>query len=333
MKKTTSLCFSKDGLLNSDAVSYLLQKDIDTVIFFTDGSSEAYDHLLNFDIDILSGKAQFMGLGKTPLYELRVVQTDNTLSKPHYVYSEEIRMKWICSKICTHYLTLSISDITSQTKTQVELDNVQTELVCYLAYKLWTALRVAEDRLLFPAIVIDRLTRWTYSLTPQTIDIPVLRKEIGLNSLDYDLDTDLLSITVGEDVFSVKLSVLNAFYSAHILPLFNTIFGRRLRISVLLTSDTGTQYDQGDVSYGELGRMVDEMQHYAKQKIISAESAMDPEDLLAFAKRVKINNDSCLWPTPSQSFKDFVTESRSELVRENMSDNDNHTDYLEEELA
>ena len=328
MKRTTSLCFSKDGLINPESIKYLSNKDIDTVVLFSDGSKDAYDYMRNFDFTSIINKVSYIGVGKTPLYEMRVIHPDSTLSKPHYVYSEDVRTKWICSKICAHHIKVNISDITSQSKTQVHLDHIQTELMCYLAYKLWVALKAAEDRLCFPAVVIDKMTRWTYSLTPETIDIKLLRKEVGLKSLDYNSVTDLLSVSLGEDIFSVKLSVLNAFYTECILPLFNAIYGRRLRIQISFRGSEGQLCDSVDISYGELGRIVEEMHVYAREKKISSDTPIDPEDLLAFAKKVKIDEESCLWPTHNQSIKNFIETNQNMFMR----DNDNHHQSSDESL-
>lgn len=321
MKKTTSLCFSPTGLLNPEAIHVVESKGIDTLVLFGDGSQAAYEHMREFAAAQASNPlTPHLALGRTPLYDLRVVGTDGTLSRPNYVHSEDMKLKWICAKIATPSLHISISDMTSQTTTWVELDVKQTELVTYLACRLWSMMLEAESRLCFPATVIDRLTRYTWSLTPTTIDIPLLRKESGLDSLDYNSQTDLLSIIVANDIFSVKLSVLNAFYGEFILPLFNSIYGRRLRIQVSVAGATGQFCEPVDMSYGDLGRLVEDMKSYAKEQKITADTPMDADDLLAYAKKVKVNEESCLWPTAHQTIGDLLVKSHDILVRTDSSD-------------
>lgn len=322
MKKTTSLCFSQTGLLNPESLDYAEAKQIDTIGLFCDGSEAAYQHMCNF-IAVQSAKFPTwnFGLGRTPLYDLRVVGVDGTISKPHYVHSEDMKFKWVCAKIATPSLNISISDITKETATWVDLDANQTELITYLACRLWLMMLEAETRLCFPATVIDRLTRYTWSLTPETINIKTLREESGLESLDYNVQTDLLSVVVANDIFSVKLSVLNSFYKEFILPLFNSIYGRRLRIQVSVAGATGQFCEPVDMSYGDLGRLVEDMKSYAKEQRITADNSMDADDLLAYAKKVKVNEESCLWATEEQTLGDILIESHDVFVHPNASNN------------
>lgn len=333
MKTTTSLCFSSEGLLNPESVNFLLGKEVDTVVFFTDGSDAAYQQMRNFDISLIQDKVKYFAIGKLPLYDMRVVDTDGSLSKPHYVATEDIKIKWICSKICPHYVKISISDITSQSETQVQLDVQQTEVVCYLAYKLWSMMLQAEDRLCFPAIVIDRMTRWTYQLTPETIDIKYLKSKINLETLEYNSVTDQLSVSIGEEVFSVKLSVLNSFYGEFILPLFNSIFGRRLRILVSVAGNTGQFCEPVDMSYGELGRLIEELRSFTKETPINNSNPMTAQDLLTFAKKVKINEESCIWKRDNQPLLEFFDNNLSILVRERPSDDNTNESNLKECIA
>lgn len=330
MKTTTSLCFSSEGLLNPESVNFLLSKEVDTVVFFTDGSEAAYQQMCNFDVSNVQDKIKHFAIGKLPLYDMRVISPDGSLSKPNYVINEDVKIKWICSKICPHYLKISISDITSQSETQVQLDTQQTELVCYLAYQLWSMMLQAEDKLCFPAIVIDRMTRWTYQLTPETIDIKYLKNKINLETLEYNSVTDLLSVSIGEEVFSVKLSVLNSFYGEFILPIFNSIFGRRLRILVSVSGSTGQFCDPVDMSYGELGRLIEDLRSFTKETPINSSTPMDAQDLLTFAKKVKINEESCIWKKGDQTFLEFFDSNLSILVRECSDHNNTNKSNFEE---
>lgn len=331
MKETTSLCFNSDGLINTKSIDFILNNDVHNVVLFSDGSEAAYRHIRDFDVSQFTHKPISFGLGKTPLYEMRVIRPDGIISEPNYIYSEDVRIKWICSRICPYFIKLNISDISSKSNTQAELPHEQTEVVCYLAYRLWTLLKVAEDRLCFPAVVIDRMTRWTYTLTPNTIDIPLLQKEVGLSSLNYNPMTDLLTVMVGEEEFSVKLSVLNAFYGSHILPMFNSIYGRRIRIMATVVGSHGQNSDPVNMTYGELGRVVEEMSVFAKTKKITWDNPIDAQDLLAFAKKVKINDESCHWLPGQVALKDFVVHVRDDLVRLNADNDTDDEDYSVEE--
>lgn len=318
MRKSTSLCFSSQGLINTESLAFLEGRDVDTIVVFGDGSEEAFDHICNFDYKALfdTTNVRRVGVGKTPLYDLRAIHPDGSLSKPHYVANNNLKIQWICANICAPYMTLSVSDITSQSETQVELDSKQTELMCYAAYDLWQVMRQVENQLCFPAAVIDRLIRFTYSLRPNTIDIPLLRKESGLSTLDYNQLTDLLSIVIADDIFQVKLSLLDELYGKYILPKFNEINGRRMRIRLSIKATTGKFSDPVDTSYGELGRIVEEMKSSARETKITPDCPMEEADLLAFAKKVRINDDSCIWLSGQHSIPAEIKALHDDLVHE-----------------
>jgi hypothetical protein len=316
MKKSTSLCFSATGLINTESLAFLQNKDVDTVVIFGDGSEEAFDQVKEFDYDQLfhTTSVTKVAIGRTPLYDLRAIHPDGSLSKPHYVGNNDLKTRWICANVCAPYLALSISDITSQSDTQVELDLRQTELMCYASYKLWQLMRQVEEELCFPAAVINRLITFTYSLKPNTIDIPQLRQQSGLSTLEYNPNTDLLAITVADDIFQVKLNLLDEFYGRYILPLFNEINGRRMRIRVSIKGTTGKFSEPVDSSYGELGRIVEEMMSSTRETMITPDCPMENDDLLAFAKKVKVNDESCIWLAKDKPVPEEIDRYRDALV-------------------
>ena len=325
IKKTTSLCFTKDGIINPAGLRYISDNpDVNTIVLFGDGSQDALHHICEFGSNpVLSlPKIRRVGIGRTPAYDLRVLSSDGSASKPHYVFSEDAKTQWLCAKVAAPHMQIYLSDFTSQSETQAQLDQKRAETVCYVAHKLWSLLLVAEDRLCFPAVVIDRMTRWTYRLTPETIDIDLLRKETGLSTLSYNSTTDLLSVTVGGEEFVIKLSVLQEVYGSLILPFFNTILGRRLRISVAITGNGGHVSEPTDMSYGELGRIVEGMKIYTKEQRISVTDPMLPQDLLAFAKKVKIDDESCFWVDSGETLETTIEKHISKLLSGNLH-NDN----------
>jgi hypothetical protein len=315
MKNHRNLCFTKDGLLNPDAVTFITnQPSINTVLFILDGSLQAFHHLMNFDRDALGSNIEYWGISKTPLYELRVIGDKGALSLPHYVYTHSDRVQWLCSEIASPHLDIAVSDIQSTSNTTASLDLKQKNLVCYAAYKLWGLMLQAEHHLVFPAAVIDAMTRWTYSLTANTIDVAQLRQMSGLETLNYHSGSDMLSVEVSGDTFDVKLSVLNDFYGKIILPEFNKALGRRLRLQVSVMGDNAQWNDPQDMSYGELGQVIDSMEFYTQQKMITSDAPLAPDDLIAFARKLKIDDESCLWQKPSQPFNEFLEEHKLFLV-------------------
>lgn len=318
MVKVVNLIFSGAGVLNPSQIKVINgESDPVDVIIFGDGSSAAFSQIEEFakKNDLLPNKVNKFGLGLSPLYDLRVINRSGEVSLPNYVYDYDTKVKWFCAQIAAPHLEILLSDVTSISQTQVKVDDDLKTTICYKSYTLWKMLQVIESQLDFPAVVIDKMTRWTQKLTPNTIDIDLLRKETGIESLDYNSTSDLLSIVVNDDIHTVKLSLLNDVYKNIILRQFNALFGRRLRISVSIINSSGVLTDPVDVSYGELGRIIDGMDIYTKVTTITDSSPMKPQDLIAFVKRVEINEHTCIWVEPGQSLLASIQSNKDQLVR------------------
>jgi hypothetical protein len=315
MKSTRSLCFSGKGLVNGDNLTYIHDNAIEQVIVFTDGSLDAYDQIQKYDYNSLPPSVRRVGFGRLPMYEVRVVRTGGDISFPHYVINEETYRQWLCSEVAGRFITINIRDISTASSTKVELETKQTETVCFIAYNLWDAMLIAEERLSFPASIIDGLSAHTYHLTRETMHIEKLREELGVSSLEYVRSLDQLSVEVGGDIFTVKLSILNALYGELILPIFNSIYGRRYRIEVTVSGATGDLSTPTEMSYGDLGRLVHELETFAKKRLIHEHDPIATDDLIAFAKKVVVNDASCFWPGQNQSIFDAIKDHFSDFVR------------------
>lgn len=324
MKKSTSLCFTNTGLVNPHSLKFIRNKDyIDTVILFGDGSEEALEQIKAFqNNDIFdTGTIKHVGICKTPKFEMRVDNGDGVLSDPHYLYEQDSKDKWFCGKVASPHFSIAISDVTSPNGTQTVLDREAKEALCFLAHRMWSIMLMVEERLAFPASAIDLMTKWSYNLTPQTIDIELLRKETGLSTLEYNDQTDLLSVEIAGDIFFVKLSVLNETYGTLILPLFRSLKGRRLVISVALHGSSGELSEYTEMTYGQLGRIIETMRVYIRERKIDKDNLIPKDDLLEWAKRVKPNDESCIWVEPGSSISETVETYREEFVFDSVVDN------------
>lgn len=309
MKKSASLCFTKDGIANPNSLEYLEQNpEITTLALFGDGSLEAFDHIEAFNDHALMAPGRFerVGIAHTPLFEMRIAKPDGELSKPHYLYDHPSKDKWLCAKVVAPRLHIAVSDIASQSGTQADLSASEVEAVCHRSLTMWSLLQNVEERLCFPAAAIDSLMRWTYSLTPKTIDIEKLREDAGLPTLDYNTSTDILSITILDELFCVKLSLLNEIYGKFILPFFNRHNGRRLRFMVSVAHNGVPLSEPTNMSYGQIGKTVVDMRSWVKETTIDQTNPLNAKDLIEFASKVKINDDSCVWLGEGQTLKDLV---------------------------
>jgi hypothetical protein len=314
MMTTTSICFTRKGVLNPEAAGVFTDKDLSTLVVFSDGSEAAYEHICSYDFSQLITNNVRLAVAKVPMWDLRVLNQEGKPSQPNYVFSDQNKADWFATNICAPLINIAVSDITSKSATKVQVTKEQVALICDMSLRFWQMLKVAEDHLAFPAIAIDALTRQSRSLTRETIDVPVLRKETGLQSLDYDPRTDMLSLEILGDLFTVKLSVIDKFFRSHILPFFNKYQGRRYRLEVSILGMTDLADGGQAMSYGELGRNLDQLKSMVRETRIGDVSPMDPVDLLAYAKKVPVHAESCRFWQKSQTISDFFRQHHDILV-------------------
>jgi hypothetical protein len=292
MKTSASICYTREGLYNPEAFAYVNDNSIQELVLFTDGSEEAFSFMCE---DILKGDKfsdKKIGLGKTPLYELRVINHEGNLSSPNYVYDDTVRLKWICAKVCSPHLEINLYKTPESFE---EMSRSQIDNITYMSYRLYNLINSAEDRLAFPAVILDKLAPHTYYLTPETMDIKKVREKTGLTNLEYSSQTNLLSIDILGDAFVVSLKTLNDLYGELILPFFNKLYGRKFKMDVKVRNNPSYPNEFIRMTYWELGRLIEEMRIGSSERRITSTSLIDPSDLIKFAKKVRINETSCLW--------------------------------------
>jgi hypothetical protein len=315
MKTTRSLCFTNQGLVNPTSLSYIRDNNVEIVALISDGSEAAFQHMLNFHPATLPSTVQQVGIGRVPMYELRVVMSDGKLSLPHYVGSEKIYREWLSKEVAARYVRITIWDISNTNSSKVELDESATEAMCLMAYSLWSTILIAEERLSFPAAIIDRLATHTYFLQKSTMNIKLLREEIGVKSLDYNEADDTLSVEVAGDIYTIKLSLLHTTFIELILPMFNAMYGRRYRIQAAILGDTDKISEPSEMSFGDLGRVIHELEGFVRRRLITRDNPIDASDLVEFAKKVEVNDESCFWPEADQSIAATLQYYHDDIVR------------------
>lgn len=323
----TSLCFTPAGLITPPATS---TDTIQNLVLFGDGSAEAIDRMRDPEIQTLvdSLDAKHLYICRTPLYEMRVRHQDNQVSQPHYVFTEADRIRWFCAKVAAPHFEILLSTANSKTTTQVKLDKENTEAICYIAYNLWQLIEQVSDRLCFPALALERMMLSTFYLHPQRMNIEALREATGLSALEYHHATETLQICVGEEVFTVKISLLNDLYGDLILPYFRKFRGHRVGLEVAVASMGSHTLKAGMQSFseplamslGELGSIISAMEIYASYRKIEAESPLEPGDLKAFAKHVRIDSESCFTVEEGETIADALDRLSPLLVRANAND-------------
>lgn len=312
MNRSTLLCFTHHGLVNPETL--VTHRDQQSVLLVGDGSNAAYQHMVNFDIHQMAATPGRVGVIKTPRYEVRSFSPRKDLSHPVYFWDPQTKDQWFCAEIAAPYFRIQLSDYTSQSRTVALLSDKSLKRVCYLAYQLWQLLLTVEERLLFPAAMLDKLCRYTFSLTRERIDIPVLRQETGCQSLDYDSNSDILSMVLAGEPFEIKLSLLDEIYGQLILPFFNRIYGRRLRIQAAIVQESGYVSEFQDITYGHLGQLITQLERWITTKTVSDSDPIGADDLILFATHVRVSDDSCVWAHDTTTLSSTIRAMYGDLV-------------------
>ena len=306
MKDSTSLCFTKDGLINPSAINFMHENATPTVVMFCDGSKDGLRRIVDYKFE----RPDFVtkvGLAKSPLYELRVIGQDKKLSNPHYVYDEDTRQKWLCAKVAAPHLKLYMRATRSRGGSLLPVGRKETESVCYLASKLWNMILKVEEHLAFPAVFIERLISHTHYLDPRTMNMKKLQSLFGSERIEYH-GSKMLNLTVGDQLFAVGLKSLNRIYDEMVLPLYRDLQGRRIEWFYNFDNEIAKTMLPEPISIGLLGRLVEEMRSRCSEKIISDRRPIAAEDLVLFSKKVDISEDICLWESELTSIKGLATQ-------------------------
>ena len=322
MKTIGSICFTAEGVANPEALEYIKNNQIDSVVLFGDGTQEALVHMSEFDTKSLPTHVKRVGVGRTPIYEMRVHNADGTPSSPSYFYDRDVQIRWICTKVCAPHMEIHVCDISSTSCTQVLLDKDSTADICYVGYKFWSLLQVVESRFVFPAVMLDALSKFTYFLTPKTMDVYKLRKLTNVESLNYSHDSDILSFSIRDDIFTIKMSVLNETYGNIILPYLRKIGGRKLRISVTVKDFPNLNGTKDNLTISSLGNLVDDMRLGCSQKNVCVSTPIEASDLILFAKKVKIDDETCIWLDETKTVSDIIWSKPMEFNRGHHIDDD-----------
>jgi len=311
MTQTHRLCFGRTGLLNPEVLHAVRSQDAPvSLALFGDGSLEALRQIQTFTLDPLFTNLNLdrIGIGHLPI-AMRVLGQDGIRSQPHFLFSDDMKAKWICNQIASPRLELTLYSATSKAGTKVRLDKKQKDAVCLMAYELWQCLLTAEEQLRFPAAIIDALSRYTYQLSPDIIREETLREILGLVDVSYNRATDMLMVGLQGETFTVKLRVLNDVYGSVILPKFNKLQGRKMRLLVSIKGAREVHSEEVEMGFGELGRLIDSMAQFVEETPVSVDDPMPEEDLLQFVAQVEANNESCHWFADLGDMEQMVSQT------------------------
>jgi DNA-directed RNA polymerase subunit H (RpoH/RPB5) len=76
-----------------------------------------------------------------------------------------------------------------------------------------------------------------------------------------------------------------------------------------------------DVSYGALGQLVAGLARGCKETMVSQEDPVAPDDLFELAKKMDINDESCVWVEDDDTITQTAQKHRGDFVRTYRNDN------------
>lgn len=320
MKKARSLCFTKHGLINHKEIDYINSNKITNVILIGDGTSKGLKYIKDFDQSRLGSHVEKIGIAKLPLFQMRVVSEDGSVSKPHYLYDEVTKLKWFCSQVAAPHIVIFIPDPKVEYFEPIELPRQQVEDLCYISYLMWHALLVIEERLAFPAALINKLMELERSpdgpfLIPGQIDIEKFRVATGIDSLHYSNESDMLSVVVSDDIFTLKVGLLNDIFRNILFPFIEStgfetwMFMIHVKGLALYTKKTS------GISFMDLGKIIESLRLSCQEKMITEQSPIEELDLIMFSEKFRTDDQACVWANETNTIKNIITERRDLFIR------------------
>lgn len=91
--------------------------------------------------------------------------------------------------------------------------------------------RLAEQHVINP-LILEQLTHVTHYLTPETMDINVLKQTLGNDSISYDAKNNILMMSIGRRDLTISLHALRDTLYQEVLPFLNKIAWRNWGVLV-----------------------------------------------------------------------------------------------------
>jgi hypothetical protein len=283
-----------------------------TVVFFTDGSEEAYTYLSS-EILSPSWEKKRIGVIRTPQFQIQVDgPTDR--SHPHFVLTEDLVIRWLIRHLVIPRVSVALHDKMGAVWDSIPLDEGDQESLFYHSYKLWRLLLCAESRLVFPAVVLDYLLSYSVLMKADVFDIKRVQQETGLTGLDYHGLSQTLSITIGGDIKTVTLSTLDALFGMILLPYLNRLYGRRFLAVTSLLNDDKTVSQKQTLTMGRLGELVTRVMQTSVITRIEADNPIAASDGLLYMQKAVLDDTSCLWAGPDDDLSSWLETLHPHLV-------------------
>ena len=116
---------------------------------------------------------------------------------------------------------------------------------------------------------------------------------------------------VAGQTFAVSLDVINSLYGEVILPFVRPLLVRRVSILVTIPHQ---RVENALMTYGQIGMLISQMKDHVVSRQIDPENPIVVSDLLEWAKRLPICEDTCIWVERNESVSQAISRLKSMVV-------------------
>lgn len=161
----------------------------------------------------------FFGIVAPPYYEVYV---GKDRSKSVYIRDQQDIVQWCTRHIYFNSMKIDIGDIYNagprKTLTLAEyLPFAET------VHRIGDILRNLSEEMSASPYLLEGLTRCTHYLTPQTMNVDLIREELGADRVHYDAGNNALVLTIGLDDIVLPLHQISDRFYEELIPELNRI--------------------------------------------------------------------------------------------------------------
>lgn len=195
------------------------EKD-DNPVFVLDGTEQSYQTLETF----LRLEKRPFSILRPPKYVVRL-NGPQGLSSPVYFDTILDFHRWKAKTLYTNNITITAESVRTQQPIPVTLSPDDVADLTFIARQIYGIYKEVGRHTMLPPLLLDALSRCTYYLKKETVDVDKIMEISGLTGITYNktlnaLEFDIRDPESGEsiDYYVGHLTFLDRFFATYILP-------------------------------------------------------------------------------------------------------------------
>lgn len=147
-------------------------------------------------------KSGFFGIVAPPYYEVWVGKKKSSST---YVRDKKDLVQWKAVNLYDRELSIDIVYHYHQKETSTRLTTEQVVLLATVAFDVGMAIENLANEFSLPGLLIEALTRATYYLTPQTMNVTAVQEILGAHRVEYNAAINTLIVSLGREDYVIPL--------------------------------------------------------------------------------------------------------------------------------